>query len=452
MSLDLAQNDTICALATPRGVSALALVKVCGKDVQTIAKKIFSKTLNPFMATHGQLKDSFGNVIDDVICIFYPKEKSFVGQDTLEINCHGNPLIVDEIINALKKYQVRLARPGEFSLRAVLNKKIDLSQAEGILDLIHAKSEVAKNTALKVLRGGLSKKCAPIYDCMVEVLAHIEARMDFVEDDLGGYDKNFLVKKLESALDMLKDLLKNSDYAVKLHEGVRIVICGLPNAGKSTLLNTLSKEEKAIVHEKAGTTRDVIEANILIDGIPVSIIDVAGIRDLSLAEDIEQIGIKKAFTELERADLVIWLSDATMETPFEDETIKSFLSNYAKPVLKVLNKIELVTINEQSADMLYISAKEKINIDVLLNQLSKRLVKENLSLDEIYVTKTRQKEELLDCLSSLNLALDALKQSLIDEIISSELRNAGFALERLLGTKFSEDILDKIFSEFCIGK
>ncbi len=450
MSLDINQLDTICALASAKAQCAISIIRVCGANTKNILEKIFSKKVKSLKATHGQITNNKGQIIDDVIVIYYPKNKSFVGLDSLEINCHGNPIIIDEIIERLKECGARLAEPGEFSMRAVLNGKIDLVQAESIANLIHAQSSLAKNIALRGLEGYLSRKITPIRHSIITILANIEARMDFVDEDLGSYDKSILINNLETNILDIKTILKNADVGLKLYEGARIVICGEPNAGKSTLLNCLVKDERAIVHESAGTTRDVIEVNFMLGDIQATLIDIAGIREFNKASEIEQIGINKAFFELNRADIIIWLADATQAQPFENEEIKEQITKSSAQVIKVLNKVEIA--KNCDTNYIAISAKNNINIDLLINNLSNLLIANTISGEEVFITKKRQKVELEQALNSLSLAFDALKLGLVDEIVCFELRAAGTCFDRLLGTKISEDILDKIFSEFCIGK
>ena len=450
MLLDIQQKDTICALASAKVYCAISLIRVCGNKVLDIVKKIFNTNLKPLKATHAYLVNISGSIIDEVIVIYYPADKSFVGHDTLEINCHGNPLIIDEILQCLKEYGARLAMPGEFTLRAMLQNKIDLVQAENIANLIHAKSEVAKKIALQGLNGVLGKKCTPIRMILIDVLANLEARMDFVDEDLGDYEKSSLLTKLKKAALLIESMLKNASIGLKLYEGARVVICGEPNAGKSTLLNCLTQEEKAIVHETAGTTRDVIETSLNINGVLVTLVDIAGIRELAKADSVEQIGINKAFLELKKADLIIWLSDASLNANFSNKFIEEELKNISSPVLKVLNKIELNPNYEQK--YLGISAKQEQNIDLLLNKIKELLFSDSISSEEIIITKQRQKDELKNALDFLYSAINLLNNQALDEIICFELRESAQCFDRLLGKNINNDILDKIFSEFCIGK
>lgn len=455
MALDIAQHDTICALSTAQGYGAIALVRASGKKAEAIFHQIFRKhrgAIKPLMAMHGMVVDEDEHPIDDVMALLFEEGKSFTGEQSFEIHCHGNQLIVDQILQSICAQGARLAEPGEFALRAMLNGKIDLAQAESIADLIHAKSHAAKKAALKGLQGGLKEKTYQVRESIIFSLAEMEARMDFPDEDLGSYRSDHLLAVIDRAIDSLNALLKNASYALRLQEGVRIVICGLPNAGKSTLLNCLLNEERAIVHETAGTTRDVIEASFVLEEIPVTLVDIAGIRAQHEASAIEKIGIERAFKELKKAHLVIWLADATRNAPFSDEVLKNALDDVEVEVLKVLNKVELLENTPFDDDVLKISAKKTIGISELKAQLHKRLVTKDADLSEVFITRLRQRDELKEAVSALEEARLALKKGMVDEVITSELRRSGQAFDRLFGTDLSEDILDRIFSEFCIGK
>jgi tRNA modification GTPase len=453
MSLDISCEDTICALSTAHGCGAIAIVRMSGPESLTIFGKIFSKKgeIRPGRAMHGLVIDQHGQQIDDVMALIFEGSRSFTGENSAEIHCHGNPIIIDQILGLLCALGARLAKPGEFSMRALLNGKIDLAQAESIADLIHAQTSAAKDAALQGVKGGLAQKTISVQEMLISVLAEIEARMDFPDEELGGYDKEHLLARLGEGIELLKNLLSSATYGIKLHEGARIVICGLPNAGKSTLLNQLCGEERAIVHNSAGTTRDVIEARIDLDGVPVVMVDVAGIRTVDEKNEVEQIGINKAFQELEKAHAIMWLADATEPLPFQDPTIRERLKNSSVPIIHVLNKADLVPkINENPA--ITISAKHAQGLNELKARLKKIVIGDAQLPSEIFITRARQRDEISLALEGLVEAHHALKMGLVDEVITSELRAAGLAFDRLFGTDLSENVLDKIFSEFCIGK
>lgn len=454
MSLDIACKDTICALSSGQGRAALAVIRVSGPRAWEILQAVFCRTkkseLKPFMAMRGQALDKEARIIDDVMALYFKQGQSFTGEESFELHCHGNSVIVDQLLRALCDAGARLAEPGEFSMRAMLNGKIDLAQAESIGDLIHAESVAAKDVALKGVLGGLGARSSPVREIIISVLAEIEARMDFPDEELGSVDRDRLGEDLQKAISDIGNILSRSAFSIRLHEGARVVICGLPNAGKSTLLNRLCGEERAIVHESAGTTRDVIEARMTIGGVPVIIVDVAGIRARKEASDIESIGISKAFFELDRADVIIWLADCTLSDPFGDEEIKTKLSSLKTPIIKVLNKADLKNLREK--DALPISASNGLGIEDLNGALHKLLVGENNHGSEMYITRARQRDELILARAALIEAHIALEKHMVDEVVASELRAAGLAFDRLFGTTLDEDVLDRIFSQFCIGK
>jgi tRNA modification GTPase len=455
MSLDIARKDTICALSSAQGPSAISIVRASGPNSKEIFDGLFRAhrgQIKPAKAMHGVVIDSQGNTIDDVMAILFVGSKSFTGENSFEIHCHGNPLIVDQILQTICCHDARLALPGEFSMRAVLNGKIDLAQAESIADLIHAKSTIAKQIALKGVQGGLREKTENIRDTIVSVLAEIEARMDFPDEDLGHYQRDILRDRLLQASSSLSNLLKNSALALRLHEGARVVICGLPNAGKSTLLNRFLGHNRAIVHETAGTTRDVIEANWLLQGLPITLVDIAGIREDNELCAIEKIGIERAVQEISQAELIIWLADATKDHPFTDAVIKKHLEQVSCPIIHVLNKIEMSDRNRLAQDVLKISAQTGYGLDNLLEKIKTILISDSSQAADLFITRARQRDELLVAMQSIKHAEEALRLNMVDEIVTSELRGAGLAFDRLFGTELSEDILDKIFSEFCIGK
>lgn len=456
MLLDLNNRDTIVAQGSGKGRSALGIVRLSGPQTPLLLahlldeKALIEKPSSFFRRT---LRDEKGQMVDDVMAVYFAQNKSFTGEESAEIYCHGNPLIMSEILRIACHFGARLAMPGEFSRRAMLNGKLNLAEAESIADLIHARSLEAKQAALLGLKGGLFDKTKNAREILIGVLAEIEARMDFPDEDLGSYDGSALSKKMLLAVSEIDTLLHHAARSLKLHEGMRIVICGAPNAGKSTLLNRLVGEEKAIVHAEAGTTRDVIECHLVLKGVPIVLLDVAGIREASKASVIEQIGIEKAFEEIEKADSIIWLWDAGCENPFADEDFLQKLKGiHHRPVLKVVNKIELNPVINLPDDVLTLSAKTGHGVDNLFTKLHEIAAMDDVSEGDLVITRTRQKEELIAVKDAFLKAHEALELGLADEIITSELRLAGCAFDRLFGTNLSEDVLDKIFSEFCIGK
>ncbi len=478
MSLDIGCKDSICALSSAQGQGAIAIVRLSGPDTPLIFNKLFKRhqgDISARVAMHGLVLDKDGHAIDDVMALYFPDTQSFTGEPSAEIYCHGNMLLIKQILDRMCELGARLAEAGEFSMRALLHGKIDLVQAESIADLIHAQSLAAKDAALQGVQGGLRARVADIHEMLIMTLAEIEARMDFPDEELGSYDKSHISNVIGSGIAKLDSLLANANYALRLHEGARVVICGVPNAGKSTLLNQLCGEERAIVHQSAGTTRDVIEARLEVQGVPIVLVDIAGIREVSESE-VEAIGINKAQIELKRAQLIIWLADAGVPEPFIDPLISEFLSKSSAPVLRVLNKVDLLLRpltpalslkgrgSHQRAGVrspsplegvrgsVAISAHTGVGLDELKAKLHELLIGSASAGREIFITRARQRDELVVARDAMIEAQLALQMGQVDEVITSLLRSAGLAFDRLFGTDLSENILDKIFSQFCIGK
>ncbi len=452
IALDLHQKDTICAAATPALPSAIAVIRVSGRDALLIKERIFLPKKGAqkfFVATLGDITG-----IDEAICVAYPHGKSYTGESSFELSVHGSPIIVQEVLKKLQAAGCRMAEPGEFSLRAVLNHKMDLCAAEAVCDLISARSKEAAQVALRNVKGGLGKFLQPARTCIVDVLCEMEARLDFPDEDLGEKQKERLLLDMENSAQLLQKLLDGAELGQKMIEGARVLLFGLPNAGKSTLLNTLLGQERALVHHLPGTTRDVVEAAWVIGGIPVSLIDVAGIRDVQVAETVEALGIEKAHHELERADAILWLVDATDQDASKQAYLESLLQTIQAPVLKVFTKTDLLQTQhgDFEKNIVFISAKTGVGIKELHEQVSHLLMKDGSGQQEILLTRERQKIQVQLAHDSLLLARNAFQISEVDEVVASELRVAGEALDQLLGKSINQDVLDLIFSRFCIGK
>lgn len=447
--LDLQRKDTICAAATAAIPSALAIVRVSGPNALQIKERIFSPKRKIdqqfFVATLGNIAG-----VDEGICITFPKGKSFTGEASFELTLHGSPVIVNEVLQYLQKAGCRLAEPGEFSMRAVLNNKMDLCAAEAVCDLISARSVEAAQVALKNVQGELGKYLKPVRINIIDILAEVEARLDFPDEDLGLLAGDRLLRQFNEAINLLEKLLNSAAFGMKLIGGARVVLYGLPNAGKSTLLNCLLQEERALVHHLPGTTRDVVEAQWVVSGIPISLIDVAGIRDTDEADTVEILGIAKAKEELERADAVLWLVDSSDNNENIQAKMFNNLQNINVPILKVLTKIDLSA--EKIFFDLAISAKERVGIDELESAISNLFKQDSSSRQEVLLTKERQKAQVNKAVEALQLAKKAFEHGEADEVVAAELRVAGGALDDLLGKSLNEDVLDLIFSRFCIGK
>lgn len=433
-------HDTICALATPPGHSALALIRVSGPQAFNIKDQIFKPRKSPqkhFVATRGDILD-----LDDVICISFPEHQSFTGESSFELSVHGSPVITQHILESIQNAGARIARPGEFSQRAFLSGKIDLCAAESIADLIHASSKQAAQVALRNLKGGLSEYLEPTRVNLVDSLCEIEARLDFPDENLVVLQKQILTNQIKICIDTLDKLLKTAQLGKRLTEGARVVLLGMPNAGKSTLFNAFLGEEKALVHETPGTTRDVIEATWILEGMPLVLVDIAGIREDPILDPVEILGIEKAKHELEKADLILYLQEPGQEK------IELNLNHIVAPVLDIMTKSDKITVPNATC----ISAKTGQGLKELQDKIARALRGDTFDFSEVILTKLRQKEEVQKAHECLLEAHEALSRDEPDEIIAFELRTAGNALDRLLGKNLNKDVLDLIFSRFCIGK
>lgn len=449
MRVDIAQQDTICALSTPPIPAALAIVRVSGIHAFQVRDAIFhplraQEEQTNFVTTRGNVTHPLtGQMLDDAICVSYPKGKSYTGEAAFELTLHGNPLIAQLVLQALVAAGCRLAQPGEFSMRAVLNGKLNLCEAEAVYDVIHAQSEQAVSAALKTLRGGLEKILLPVRETLVDVLCEVEVRLDFPDEDLGEASIKRLSSSLMVAAATLEKLLNSAQLGQRLMQGARIVLIGAPNAGKSTLMNALVGEERALVHDKAGTTRDVLEATWLVNGIPVTLIDVAGMREGEELDPVELMGIERAKRELERADIVLQL------TPTGEPSLPMVYPANVH-VIALTTKSDLST---HASLALSVSAKMGSGLKELEQRVYEVLVAESFGQqNDVVLTRARQKESVKESHEALLGACEALQNEEPMEVVASELRASGAALDELLGKELNEDVLDLIFSRFCIGK
>ncbi|MCP4503622.1 MAG: tRNA uridine-5-carboxymethylaminomethyl(34) synthesis GTPase MnmE [Deltaproteobacteria bacterium] len=456
-SLDLDRQDTICALSTAPGIGAIAMVRVSGPNADDVLLRCFRRFRNTqsppkaFVATLGEIVDDKDEVIDEALCTRFPEGKSYTGEASFELSLHGGPSRVRATLASLLAAGCRLAGPGEFTLRAVLTGRLDLTSAEAVDDVISARSDEAARAALRNLHGGLRDVLAGPQLVITDTLAELEARMDFPDEDLPDAALQLLVDNLEKACGVLQRLLDGARLGARLSEGARVVLYGLPNAGKSTLLNALVGEERALVHDVPGTTRDVLEAECVLGGIPVTFVDVAGVRDDEV-DAVEAMGIARAREELQRADVLLLLAAADESLP---AALMAEVQAQQAPHLVIRTKRDLlftsaaIDMNDQS---ILLSAKEHVGLKDLREKLADLLRGEEGRLDEVLLSRGRQREEVALALDALQQGHDALAVGEVDEVITSELRQSGKALARLLGSTLDEDVLNTIFSRFCIGK
>jgi len=448
-------NDTIVALATSPGIAAIGVIRISGKEAYQIISKLFhSKNIDeqPSHTIHlGLLKDG-QEIIDEVLLSLFKGPKSYTGEDTIEISSHGSPYIQQQIIDTCIKYGARLAKPGEFTQRAFLNGKLDLTQAESVADLIASNTKASQKTALQNIRGGFSHQLKNMREQLIKFASLIELELDFATEDVEFADRTqfySLIKEIEITT---KQLINSFQLGNVIKNGVSVAIIGKPNAGKSTLLNCLLNEDRAIVSEIAGTTRDTIEETLNINGVLFRLIDTAGIRTQS-QDVIENIGIEKSLEKMRSADVVLYIFDKQTETV---ESLKKQIDIFNEAGIKFIlvgNKSDMSIAEIDFADEVFsISAKENLGIDKLKEALYQSTVNSAVNTDNTIVTNSRHLQALLQMKASLNLIKEGLDNNIPGDLLSIEIRSCLFHLGDITGEVTSEDKLDYIFSKFCIGK
>jgi len=447
-------TDTICALATANGVGAIAVIRASGKNAIKLVNPFFSKDLishKSHTIHFGVLSDSNGKAIDEVLISIFEEGNSFTGEESVEISCHGSTFIQQEILNVLISNGFRLAEPGEFTKRAFMNGKLDLSQAEAVADLIASQSKQAHEIALQQLRGTFSSQLKELREKLIHFASLIELELDFSEEDVEFADRTQLKILVADVLKMVNRLAQSFKLGNALKNGVPVAIVGAPNTGKSTLLNQLLGENRAIVSNIAGTTRDVIEETLNIEGILFRLIDTAGIREG--AEEIEAMGIERSFEKIEQASIVLCLADASDQSSiYEVKNWKAELEQKYpdKKMLLIANKIDL---ESQITQELSISAKNGIGIDVLKQKLVDLVVGSFDLQNETIVSNARHYEALMKTTDALQKVSFDLEKGTTGDFIALDIRAAMRSLGNITGQiEVDTDILGNIFSKFCIGK
>ena len=454
--------DTIAAIATALGEGGIAIIRVSGDKSLEIVDKVFKAingkdmfSMKPYTMRYGHIMDTNNEVIDEVIVSFMKGPKSFTAEDTVEINCHGGVISTNTVLQEVIKAGARLAEPGEFTKRAFLNGRIDLSQAEAVMDIITAKTELSMKSAMRQSEGRLSTEINRLRQETLNVLALIEYAVDFTEDEEEvdpsiNVDVKVGVEKLITEVD---SLIKSADEGKLIREGLSVAIVGKPNVGKSSLLNVLLNEKRAIVTDIAGTTRDVIEEYINLDGIPVRVIDTAGIRE---TEDVvEKIGVERSKAKIDEADLVIFMLDTSRVLDEEDMEIISYIKD--KKYIVLLNKVDLERKIDDSviADLdnkVEISAKEEVGIEVLKAKIKDLFFSGSIDTESLMVTNTRHKQALYRAIENLENGLDGINRNEFLDLVSIYVMSALKALGEITGAEVEEDLVTKIFMEFCCGK
>lgn len=451
-------QDTICAIATSSGVGAISIIRLSGSKSIEIINAVFSKNLSGKQSHtihFGTISSKKGELIDEVLVSIFELGKSFTGEESAEISCHGSPFIQQQIMQVLLSSGARIANPGEFTQRAFLNGKLDLSQAEAVADLIASKSKLSHDVALKQLRGGFSSELKELRQQLMNFASLIELELDFAEEDVEFADRTQLKELVTGVIELINKLANSFELGNAIKNGVPIAIVGRPNAGKSTLLNALLNEERAIVSAIAGTTRDTIEEILTIDGIDFRFIDTAGLRETS--DEIESIGVERALEKVNISSAYIYLFDAAEQSLEELEKDLSELPSSIERIV-VANKNDKTTAEKKEAlkvselDILFISAKQKESLEGLKKKLLEKTKLNNLNQDETIVTNARHYEALVKTKESLDKVLFGLSSEVTADFIAMDIRQAMFDLGTITGDISTDDLLGNIFSKFCIGK
>jgi tRNA modification GTPase len=464
------QNDTIVALASPSGSGAIAVIRVSGTEAISICKSVFSSVSGKDISKQKSHTLHLGHVVDDdkvidqVLLSIFKGTNSYTGENTIEISCHGSTYIQQQIIQLLLRKGCRMANAGEFTLRSFLNGKMDLSQAEAVADLISSDNEASHQIAMQQMRGGFSNEIMQLRQELLNFASLIELELDFAEEDVAFADRTQFRDLLNRIEFVLKRLIDSFAVGNVIKNGIPIAIVGEPNVGKSTLLNALLNEERAIVSEIAGTTRDTIEDELVIGGIGFRFIDTAGIRD---TEDVvESIGIKKTFEKIEQAQVVLYLFDSlkfkvqSSEYILEIEKIKNQFP--LKPLVIIINKLDLMTEFEVSTigkeletlniKLIFISAKDNIGVDELKNQLLSFVNTGALRNNETIVTNTRHYDSLLKALEEIQKVNFGLQTNISSDLMAIDIREALYHFGMITGEVTNDELLGNIFANFCIGK
>ncbi len=455
--------DTICGIATPIGEGGISIIRISGSKSLEIIGNVFKginnvdiKDMKSYTMRYGWICElDSKNVIDEVIISYMKGPKSFTAEDVIEVNCHGGVVSTNKVLEEVIKAGCRIAEPGEFTKRAFLNGRIDLPQAEAVIDIIRAKTDLSMKAALMQSSGYLSREINKLREYMLNTLALIEYSIDFTEDD-EEVDESIPIKildQLNKAISEMNILIKGADEGRIIRDGLNLAIIGKPNVGKSSLLNALLKEKRAIVTDIPGTTRDVIEEFINLDGIPVKVIDTAGIRE---TEDVvEKIGVERSKEKIDEADLIILVIDSSRKLDKEDEEIIDYIKD--KKYIVLLNKVDLDTkVKDEElvglSDVIRISAKSGYGINDLKKKIKDMFFSGEVDTESLIISNNRHKQALYRALENCNIAREKVKLNEYLDLISIYVTSAMKALGEITGAELEEDLVNKIFSEFCVGK
>ena len=447
---NLLDRTTIVALSTPPGVSAIALIRLSGNDAIAITNKVFDKDIlnaSGYSVHYGSINNG-ENVVDDVIVTIFKGPKSFTGENSVEIACHGSTFIQQTIIELLLKNGATVAKAGEFSKRAFFNGKMDLSQTEAIADLIHSNSSAAHQVAMNQMRGGFSNDLKVLREKLIHFASMIELELDFSEEDVEFADRTELHKLVSEVIEHVNKLAQSFKLGNAIKNGVQTVIVGRPNAGKSTLLNGLLNEERAIVSDIPGTTRDTLEESLTINGLEFNLIDTAGIREAK--DTIEKLGIERTFEKINQSAIVVYLYDVNSTTLEEVEKDLSTLNQNASVVV-IANKADLPKTNVIENAIL-ISALKKEGIEEVKSALYNTVVEEGFNLESTIVTNARHYESLIRTKEDLEKVINGINSGLSGDFVAMDIRQALHHLGNITGEISTDELLGNIFANFCIGK
>lgn len=470
----MVRTDTIAAIATAMSDSGIGIIRISGDEAIEIVDRIYrSRSAKKRLTEVESHTIHYGfiynenELVDEVMVAVMKAPNTYTKEDTVEINCHGGVLVMTKVLEAALKYGCRLAEPGEFTKRAFLNGRIDLSKAEAVMDLIHSKNEFAMKSSVQQLKGSVSDKVRSLRDDILYEIAFIESALDDPEHiSLDGYRER-LEKKMLSVRADLKKLIDSADNGKLLKNGINTVIVGKPNVGKSSLLNLLVGEERAIVTSVAGTTRDVLEESVKLHGIGLNIIDTAGIRDTE--DEVERIGVEKARKYANNADLIIYMTDVSQNLDENDANIIELIAD--KKVIVLLNKTDLESVvsddeieefirekmthvsENNNLRVIKTSTKENIGMDLFEDTIKEMFFGGEIAVnDEIYITNERHKEALMEAYESMGFVLGSLADDMPEDFYSIDLMNAYASLGRIIGEEVGDDLVNEIFSKFCMGK
>ena len=453
-------NNTVCAISSPPGVGAISVIRSTGeKSHQILTNNISSKSKYENLKAGKLLFTKIladGNILDEVLLVKFDAPNSFTGENMLEIYCHGSDFIQQEILHLLVKNGANIALPGEFTKRAFINGKMDLSQSEAVADIISSNSSESHRLAINQLKGGISNEIALLREKMIELISLMELELDFSEEDVEFADRSRLLQIIQEIKTKINLLIESFKYGNAVKNGVPVAIVGKPNTGKSTLLNTLLKEDRAIVSDIPGTTRDSIEEEIFINGIKFRFIDTAGLRESK--DKIEEIGVKRSLEKINLSQVILLIIEANSSEKEIDTIIKQVEKeiNSSQKLILVFNKIDL--LNKENIDLKYnyesikISAKHNKNIDLLHNSLSFYVKSLKTGIGDVILTNARHIEVLHKIDLALDRAIEGLNMQLSSDLVSQDLREAMHYLGEITGQVSNEEVLGAIFSKFCIGK